>query len=198
MNQLTISPLPVSPAEAFRYTPPTYPEGQDGPVYLLKVGSLTERAAFRRELLALGADYPGDAALYAEMRRCVEALEPENAADLLALIDRAENEPKDGGDVATALLDAERRSVAELERILVQNFPAYADLVARRSFYMEVLPIVAARMFLLGVEEAGFSLTRRGPVMPDTELRKVPPADLEFIGYRIHALLFPQRDQEKN
>ncbi len=185
--------LPVSPAVLHRFTPPR-DEGVAVPTYLLKVPSLIERAAFRRDMQASGARYTPDAEILAHLRDGLAVFNPANRADLEDALTALEAAAETGEAAAPETLAL----VSDLETVLRQHYPPYAAALAERSFALEVQRVIACRHFLRGVEGADFTLTATGPLLPDAEIAKVPEDDRLFIAAEIFRLTQPTETQEKN
>ena len=62
--------LPVSANDVIRFTPPDLAEHENAPLYLIAVPTLLRRAAWRRDVSAQGARYPGDSERFAVMLIC--------------------------------------------------------------------------------------------------------------------------------
>jgi hypothetical protein len=186
--------LPISPRDPVAFTPFSYDGKDNPPVYLVSPATRRQRIAFRRALTAAGARYPSDLALMAALREGIAALLPAaELGPLLALIDGAEAITKAG-----EILDpAARANLEEIERAVAESDPRYRALLADRSAWLEIAPLTAASMFLVG--RAGEApLPRRGGIVPDEVLEALPEADIDAIGFKALALMSPTKDEEKN
>jgi hypothetical protein len=184
-------PSPEAIAEARR-------AAEDGqPRWLIRVPSVMDRAAFRRDLAEEGASYAGDIDLFAAARAGLRALAPSNLADLLGDIDAFE-----ALDPATRYLD--QPAVERLDRIL-ELLRGVDDTVTRllaaRGYWMDVLPLVAARRFLIGAVGEK-PLRRSGPWVEPAAFEAIAERHglpmLMQIGWRAHALMQLNRTAEKN
>ncbi|MFC5358261.1 hypothetical protein [Azospirillum himalayense] len=174
-------------------------DSEPQPVFRLGVASHFQRAAFRRDLTASGATYPGEAALSKAMREAIDAANPVNRDELLALID--EFDAANPGDIVDpdALNDLE--TIVRIARAMGGRFPA---LEGDRIYWLDVAPIIACRHFLLGWEgvktedgtDAPFD--RRGGLTTDETLQHLEENDLKAVGYKIMTLMRPTKAQEKN
>ncbi|KAA0579015.1 hypothetical protein FZ983_16965 [Azospirillum sp. B21] len=163
------------------------------PVYLLAVASHLQRAAFRRDLLATGATYAGDAALYAALREDLEAVAPVNLPELLAIVDEVEA----AGKPADAAPEVRDRwpGITRVARALGGRFAA---LEGDQEFYLSVAPIVACRHFLLGWENVDAPFTRRGNLTTDETLAALEEGEMQAIGFKAMNLMRPTKALEKN
>lgn len=176
------------------------PEGE-WPYYVVRPPRFYERIAFRRELTARGAVYPGDAELIAAERDAIGRLELTNGAELLALLDRADEARATGAD----LDEAAARELAELERGLMAAAPFIAQLIAAREHWLAVLPAVSFALFCDGWGGLEGELQGEVPafrkvagMIPDAVLDRLPPDDIEAAGWRANSLMAPSKVQEKN
>lgn len=168
------------------------------PVYLLAVPSHFQRAAFRRDLRAAGANYPGDAELYRALREDLREVNPYNLDTLLELIDGVEASAQ--GDVDPDALDG----LETITRLARAAGGRYAAMEGDREFWLAVAPIVACRHFLRGWEgvkaadgsEAAFA--RRRDLTTDETLVHLDEAELRAVGFKIMSLMRPSKDMEKN
>lgn len=160
--------------------------------YLLAPLTRRERNLFRRALVAEGASFPGDAAVFAALRRALRDIAPANLTELLAAVDAAEAELRDGppGPATRALapIEAAARAV-----------PGFAALLADRDFYLATYPLVMARFALRGWGGEGLpAFERRNGVVPEALLEALPDAELISAGLRAHEMAFLSGDAGKN
>lgn len=179
--------LPVSTKDVIRFQPE-----EGGPVYLLAVPSYLQRAAFRRDVRAAGATYPGDKDLLKALREDLAAVNPANLEDLLALVDEAE--AATAGEVDPETVDR----LADLARLARAIGGRYAALEGDREFWLAVAPLVACRHFLIGWDGRAETFVRHHGLTTDETLGLLSDADLLAIGFRAMALMQPSKDQEKN
>ena len=169
------------------------------PVYRLAVPSHLQRAAFRRDLLATGATYAGDKALYAALRADIEAISPDNLDEALEIIDAVEAVGKPA-DAAPELRDR----YTEIARIARGLGGRYAGVEGDFEFYLSVAPFIACRHFLLGWEgvkdAAGTDapFVRRGNLTTDETLGHLDENELRAVGFKILNLMQPTKAMEKN
>lgn len=164
--------------------------------YLLAPLTRMARNRFRRALVAEGATYPGNGALFAALRQAVRDIAPGNLDELLVMIDAAEDEQqgRDAGDApgpaTLALLPVEAAA---------RQVPAFAQILADRAYYMAAYPGVLARFALRGWEGPGLPpfFLRNGEV-PEDLLEAIPDAELTSLGWAAHPLAFVTRAAEKN
>ena len=201
-----------------RFTPPEL-EGQKGaPVYLIQPTDLLGKAAFRRELRAMGVSYPSTAELMEALRAGIRAgLAEDQQQGFLDLLDRAEDHRSAMADAVRAVAEAdeeEREGLIKdmpqlseadaydlntLERDMHLHYPPYAELLADRTYYLEVAPILAAQHFLVGWENVDARFTRkRGVVALDLLESAMPEDRIKLIGNRAMTLMQPSRDEAKN
>lgn len=174
------------------------PKRENQPVYYLKVATLFERAACRRDITASGADYPGLTALYSALRADLSAASPYNLEELLALIDEREEAVESEVDPeAFAGLEA----IARIARTMGGQFAA---LEGDRRYWLDVAPIIACQHFLVGWENVTgkdgqpAKFERRGGRTTDASLEQLEEGDLRAVGYEIIGAWRPAKDVEKN
>jgi hypothetical protein len=168
-------------------------EAAPQPVYRLAVPSHLQRAAFRRDLLATGATYAGDKALYAALRADIEAISPDNLAEALEIIDAVEavGKPADA--------DPELRDrYAEIARIARSLGGRYAGVEGDFEFYLSVAPFIACRHFLIGWEGVDAPFVRRGNLTTDETLGHLDENEMRAVGFKILNLMQPTKAMEKN
>lgn len=160
------------------------------PVYRLAVPTLLQRAAWRRDVRAEGATYPGDAQLYQALRDDLALTAPANLDSLLAVIDDVE--AANGGEVnpdPDALRDLE--AIARLARGLIGG--AFAALEADREYWLNVAPIVACRHFLLGWDHVPAPFERVNGRTSDASLDALGDVEMRAVGNKIMGLMRPDR-----
>jgi len=173
------------------------PKGEAGdnpPVYAIAVPTLMQRAAFRRDVAAAGARYPGQDEMFVALREGVRAAVEDDAQPaLLETLDAAEAA---GAGLAE---DAElARDMAGIEAAMRRHHPPYAALEAERAYWLSVAPIVAARHFLRGWEGVAAPFRRQAGLVPEDLLAELPDAHVEAIGWEAISLMSPSRAQAKN
>lgn len=179
--------LPTSTPEVERFTP----EGSSV-TYLIATPSVMERARFKRDLVASGATYHDDAALLSALREDLRAVQPANLDRLLEMLDQFEalESKSDDPQLVAAVADMERLGRAAAGR--------YAGLLGERAFFNDVLPIVAARSFLIGWEGIEKPFERASGITSDRTLSLIPEAHLQQIGARAFARMVLSGGLEKN
>ncbi len=201
-----------------RFTPEALKGKKGAPVYLIRPADMLAKAAFRRDLAAMGANYPSAVVVLETLRDGVRhGIAPDQRTELLTLIDRADDvqsqlteamiaasERGEGDDDSIiadlpALTVAERADLAELERDMRIHFRPYAQLLADRRYFLDVAPILAAQTFLVGWENVPETFSQTRGVVDSALLeRAVPEAHVIAIGHRAMALMRPDADAEKN
>lgn len=183
--------LPISTKELHRFTPKSC-EGMDRPpVYLLAVPTLAGRGEYRRQMALAGAANPPQEVLLRHLADAVRGVVAEDQrADLLALIARAQAAEELDPDDAQRLTD--------LERQLLPFHPPLAAAVADRLYHNELLPLVACKCFLRGVENVPVPFETAGGRVTDDTLAALDQNHLHEAGWAAFALMFVPRGQEKN
>ena len=103
--------------------------------YLVAPLTYRERQAFRADLAREGGIYPSHAQMLDALRAAVREASPDNADELLAVIDASEATPDDAAvQVQLGTVEAACATV-----------PIYAGLLAARQRYLGTLPWVADR-----------------------------------------------------
>lgn len=184
--------LPTSTKTVDRYIPPFYEGQDDAPVYLLRTPSLIERAAFRRDLRAAGATYSSDEDLFEALREGVRAIDPVNRDELLADVDAI---AESGIENASGEL---RARVGEIMRQVRAFYPRFAGLEGDREYFMQVMPIVACRHFLLGWENLDAPFERKNGLTSDHCLQQLPDRDLYAVGFHALSLMNVSETERKN
>ncbi len=156
--------------------------------YLVAPLTYRERQAFRADLAREGGIYPSHGQMLDALRAAVREASPDNADELLAVIDTSEATPDDAAvQVQLGTLEAACATV-----------PVYAGLLAARQRYLGTLPWVAARHALRGGEGSGLPPFRRmRSLVPDDLLDALPQDDVEAVGWRASTLMQPGRDAAK-
>jgi hypothetical protein len=153
--------------------------------YLIAPLTYRERQGFRADLAREGGIYPSHAQMLDALRAAVREASPQNADELLAVIDASEATPDDG-DVQVQLGTIEAACA---------TVPIYAGLLAARQRYLGTLPWVAARHALRGWEGDGLPAFRRERgLVPDELLDVLPQDEVDAVGWRASALMQPGRD----
>jgi len=210
----------LSTKHPIRYTPEHLREQPGAPVYLLKVPTIRDRLAHQRELQAEGAAWQSDEQILAALLQALDRqLDPPLAQEMRAVLERHAQAKKeraeraaDAGaaaeqaDQAAAAEHAEQermfaeltQKVAELEQAMVRADPAYRRLVAERAEYMQLAPLIAAQMFLLGWENVEHRFERLNGRASDDCLMRLPQDHLLLIGWEAIRHFRPAEEQAKN
>lgn len=167
-----------------------FPEDPDAPRrYLIAPLTYRERQNFRADLAREAGVYPQQPQMLEALRTAVKDSAPDNAAELLEVIDRVEVNPSD--------LDAQSK-LGAIEAAMSIH-PVYSELLAARQRYMGMLPWVAARHSLRGWEGEGLpAFTRVRGAVPAEVLDELPPDDLEAVGWKAHNMMLPGASALKN
>lgn len=179
--------LPTDTSEIERFIPES-----SSVTYLIATPSVMERARFKRDLVAAGATFHDDAALLAALRDDLRAVHPANLDHLLELLDQFEALADTDADPPLAA------AVADIERLGRVAAGRYAALLGERAFFNDVLPIIAARLFLVGWEGTDTPFARANGLTADRTLGLIPEATLRQIGARAFARMVLTGDLEKN
>ena len=165
------------------------PPGAADRRYLVAPLTYRERQAFRADLAREGGIYPSHAQMLDALRAAVREASPDNADELLAVIDASEATPDD------AVMQVQLGTI----EAACATVPVYAGLLAARQRYLGTLPWVAARHALRGWEGDGLPPFRRARgLVPDDLLDALPQDDVEAVGWRASTLMQPGRDAEGN
>jgi hypothetical protein len=166
--------LPISAKDTFRLEP----DGEGGPAYLIKTPTFLERAAWRRDVAAAGARYPGDVALFQALKDDLKAVGPDNLADLIGMVDEV------------AVLDRAERTpevMAPLDPIVAMVRAlggAYARLEGEQAFWLDVAPYQAARRFLVGAVGAAVTVKQAFGTVSEATLNALPANHVTAIGWK--------------
>ncbi len=183
--------LPVSSKQTVEFTPPDAMEREPRPVFRLQVPTLLQRAQWRRALNEHGATYPSDAQLLAALREDLRAINPGNLDQLLEQVDAFE-----------AAVDGEKLKLAPdmlaFETLCRGIGGAYSQALARRGYWGDLAPLVAAQMFVVGWEHAGPAFKRGHDGVDHDALAALPDAWLRSVGWKAIGLMTLSGDAEKN
>lgn len=181
--------LPTSAKALDRYEIP-----DSDTVYLIEIADEIGKAKYRRAMRALGARFWDRGALITSARETIALGAPENAADMLAICDRFEQLTAE-----TPSEEAEEigRAWNDLSRVLANAGGDFAALVSDNSFWLELSPMIAGRMFLEGTDTLRFKRGGDG-LIPEAALQSIPPLERVLVGYRALALFAPSEIEAKN
>lgn len=185
--------ISTSITEPARFTPPWYSDEATAPVYLIRAGSVRERAQFEAEMAGpLRAGKVWGFELKAAVRDGITALMIEDPEfdRLMELVEVEKEEDLSAGDVQ--LLD-------EVRKVLAEHFGPYRDLVAQMERRRELVPVEALRRFLVDVEGGDALFTRgRDGFVAETTLAAIEPLDIMSAGNFAFTLLYGGGGLEKN
>lgn len=176
--------------------------GAEAPVFLIRPGSVIERAQLEAELTGeYGAARVFAFDLSKAFREGVEALcDSDDAARLVGIADAEAALPE-----GEALPKEEASILREARAELAKHWPAYRALRTRMALRTEVAPIIALRRFCVGGERVmgmdGKPITfERGPdgfLMLD-EIGRIDPFQMLDAGNAAYQLLYPEEDLRGN
>lgn len=185
--------LPLSTRHPVRYTPESCRDEPAAPVYLVAVASVFGRAEFNALLVEHGLVSPSDdearAALIDGIKAVVEEGQQQDLIDVIEQV--AEH---DGGPLPDHL----DKLYDQIDRQVRPHYRPYGRLVAARTRFFSLMPILACRFFLRGVENADFGLEFRGGQLTDESLDRLPEGHAEAVGWKAWSLMSLLREQEKN
>jgi hypothetical protein len=203
-----------SPDEIVRFQP-----RPDGPTYLLRVPTVYDRPAWRKEIRRMGGRVWTATELATTLRAGIDAVlkrddetdeEREERERWLGYVD----EYKAGLQAAIERWQAEKSDEAdqewrqalkmrpELEVIADQSaaeYQPYSDRVSDNESFREVSGMAAFKLFARGWEGENLPPFRRAHDGPDPSLmRRVPFGDYMAISGEVDRLMSPQEEQAKN
>lgn len=183
----------TSTTDPVRYTVPWREQETAAPAYLLRAGSVRERAQFEAELSGV---HRAGRVFGFELRNAIR----DGVMKLLADdpdLDRVMEVL--GVDDEDGLPADDAQLLADVRKILAEHYAPYRDLIAQLERRRELAPIEALRRFLTGFEnvDAKFARDRDGLVSEST-LAALDPFEMMAVGNRAYALLYGGGDQERN
>lgn len=186
--------IPTSARDVREHTP-QLPPGFAGPapVFRLRVPTLRQRAAWRRDIAQTGARIVTDEEMFRALRECMTESEPANLASLIEVIDRAE------AIAAGTIEDDEgtRHALVAIENA-ARGHPRYAELIAARSFRFEMTILMSFRHFVCGWTGLDVEYRERGGIVPEDVVEQVPEAFILDVGAAAMGLLSPSRADRGN
>jgi len=179
----------LSTKEIHRHTPP-WRKDDGAPVFLLRAGSVIDRAMVEAELA--GEHQAGRIFAFEFLeafRQGVTALG--SADDAAYLIGLAEAEAALEG--SEALPEGEAKTLAEARVELGKYWPDYRALLAQQARRLEIAPIIALRRFCTGWENVAAPFVR-GPdgLLSLDALARLDPLDMRSAGSAAYGLLYPK------
>jgi hypothetical protein len=169
----------------------------DGKRGIYEVAPLTirERAAYRADMAREGCRLPMRAELLEGLASAMKELAPDNLADLLAVIARAEAAQVDG---AEPMAKADEDALRVMESA-ARAVPAYAAMLADQVRWFSLMPLVTARHALRGWQSDLLPPFQRvRGLVPDESLEECGEEDLSIIAGAAIDLMQVTKAQEKN
>jgi hypothetical protein len=182
--------LPLTKKDTISFTPDSYADTPNPPIYHIGVATIAGRADFRRKIREEGITYPDDTLLLNTLREGVKTVvSNDQQPEIIELIDIFEcSEKKDAELIA---------KIEDIERQITNAYPPYATLCAARDYFSSISPIIAVRCFLKGITNGAKYTTKNG-IISDETLEAIPENDLLQIGYKAIALQSVSKEQAKN
>ncbi|BBK30313.1 hypothetical protein EDC65_2242 [Stella humosa] len=165
------------------------------PTYLVNVPTPLTRPVYQRAIVASGVHWPDDRELMAALRREVAVALDEDDPERARLLDLIDHYSAIGAEAAGAEVTAE---VNRIEFAVRQSSRAFAAVVAQRSYFQEMVPLIGAQVFLRGRENPDRIFRRREGLVTDEELATIPPGELAEVCHHIQGLIYLRPAQEKN
>lgn len=178
--------ISLSTTAPVRFTPPWREQEDAPPVYLIRAGSVIERAQFEAELAGeYGAERVFDYELLAAMEEGLGHILPDAEARERVL-DAARTD-LGGGELEIA----ERQIVEEARELLREHWPPYRTLVTRAARRVNVAPVLAFRRFCVGWEGIDGEFAA-GPdrLITMAALAAVNPIEMQVAGNVAYGLLY--------
>jgi hypothetical protein len=176
----------------------------DGVTYLLAVPSMLARAAFRRDVSAMGAAYHTDGALLSCLRDGItECVATDQQGELAELIDSFEyesgqrSEKDEGTDDDEDFKDLAEQ-VSQIETFMRSEYPRYARMEADRGYWLSVAPIVAFRHFVTGWEGMDLKYRQRNGLVDESVLEQIPDEQVSEVGWKLLTMMRPGKEEAKN
>ncbi|MBI1243762.1 MAG: hypothetical protein GC202_02060 [Alphaproteobacteria bacterium] len=163
------------------------------PTYHVRVPSLRARAAWRRDVAQAGARMPSNGDLFEALRAALREVGPANLDELLEKVDHAEA-------MASGRIERDSglaREVAALETQLMAS-PTYAVLVAARTYWYDVAPVIAASHFLAGWDNVDIPFVSARGLVPEETLRELPQGHAVEIGFKAISMMAVSGQDAKN
>lgn len=197
------------------------PEGEEGPVYLLRGPELYDRVKLEAAIVKAGGKEQTPISLLLALRRDLVRAMTDSPADdrdrVLGMVDghragllafyermRARDFDLDSEDGQRAFMEVlgenEERALdlAAVEYNARQLGGAYAVACADHATFNSIFAIEAARLFLVGWEGKETAFRRRPDGVPDEVLQAISPAHFATIGAEVRRLLKPDEATVKN
>lgn len=178
--------ISLSTREPQRFTPLWRQSEAEPPVFLLRAGSVIERATLEAELA--GQYQAGRVFAFELLQAFADGVNhllagDEGRHEVLAL---AQSEA--GGET---LAPAEAQMLAEVRDVLAEHWPAYRALRTRMERRREIAPILAFRRFCVGVENVGIAFARGADGLVKLDVvGAIDPLELMAAGNASYAALY--------
>lgn len=186
--------IALSTAEPVRFTPAFLQGRDDAPVFLIRPGTLIERAQLEAELAGppynAGRVFPWDLADAAAdaARALLSGDDLGQVLDALATLKQAQG--------IETLPQEQRQLLVAIDTALMQEWPEYAELRSREARRQEILPLLAAQRFLVGWEGFDTPFTTGKDGRPsETALRVLGALYLPSVGYEAYRLLYAEEQR---
>lgn len=183
--------IALSTIEPVRFTPAFMAGQADAPVFLIRPGSVVERAQLEAALAGppynAGRVFPWDLADAA-----MDAARALLTGDDLGQVLDALAAMKAALGIAALPVD-QRQLLAGIDEALTAHWPEYAALRQQEARRDELMPLLAAQRFLVGWEgvDAPFSLGKDGRASDDA-LRALGAFLLPLVGREAYRLLYAE------
>jgi hypothetical protein len=194
--------VPISTRDLLRFTPEVLKErdGDEAPVFLLKVPSLRDKINIDAMIAEDGARYPTNAEYAETLRRAIlENVIYDDQPALLQYIEEFEAAAQEANPIDPDLFSR----IEEIARTLRQFSRRLAAVDAQRTRFVGIAMLVRAEAFLMGIEGEGApALERRQGRLTDACQeaieRRYGAGTLFMIGSRIVELSNVGEDERKN
>lgn len=193
------TPVLLSVASRFPFTPPWLEGEECKPVFLLRAAPVWERAEYEAELDASGAGDVLWLEFDAEFEKGLRTLLADSPDDVALMLELLAQER--GGE---SLAEVDKAMLDQVREQLDQHWPGWKALKRREARRRALAPILAFRTFCAGWENVTgvdgqplpFARDARGHVA-EAALAALDPLVLTVTGWKAHALQY-NRGMEKN
>lgn len=148
--------LPITTKTPIRWTPEEEAHKPDAPVYLIGVPTVRGRSAYRRRLAQEGVVYWPEKELAARAREVIDAASVPDIEDLHHAIDAFELGFPGEADEKSRLAQIWGDLAVSLHR----NDPKFAAMRGDNQYFIDMVPVIAASMFLVGWENVNLPFSR--------------------------------------
>lgn len=184
---MTDPALPARAGDIILFTPRCAAQRDPAPVYQLRVPTLSQRAAYQRDILERGAVYPGFVAANETLRDAIRGAmaDDESVAAAIGVVDDFENAMREGqGGVDFAVLYG---AFIKLEREIIGRSSAYAAVAASAQHYNTLSQIVILQHLLVGWSKTGYEakdFVRENGVTSEITLGLIPADEFAELAAR--------------